>query len=95
MRKNLIGGAEAEREIIGTLQACSIDHRVVDITVGYVLEFVADLGDGHVLAGEKAVEDGVGDAGIFVAVRTRAFLAFGALGGVGGGLEFGVRSYQV
>jgi len=91
--KDLIGGAEAEREIVGALQTCAVNHRVVDITVRYVLEFVADLGDGHVLAGEEAVEDGVGDAGIF-AVRPRAFLAFGALGGVGGGLKFGVGSYQ-
>src|ERR1700678_2671015 len=91
--KNPIGGAEAEREIVGTLQACAINHRVVDIAVGYALELVADLGDGHVLAGEEAVEDGVGDAGIF-AVRARAFLAFGAFGGVGGGLKFGVGSYQ-
>ena len=91
--KDLIGGAEAEREIVGALQTCAVNNRVVDITVGYVLEFVADLCDGHVLAGDEAVEDGVGDAGIF-AVRTRSFLAFGAFGGVGGGLKFGVGSYK-
>jgi hypothetical protein len=39
------------------------------------------------------VIDDEDDAGIF-AVRTRAFLAFGALGGVGGGLKFGVGRYQ-
>ena len=89
--KDLIGGAEAEREIVGALQAGAVDNRVVNITVGYVLEFVADLCDGHVLAGDEAVEDGVGDAGIF-AVRTRAFLAFGAFGGIRGGLKSGVGS---
>ena len=91
--KKLFGGAEAEREIVGALQASAVDNRVVDITVGDVLEFVADLRDGHVLAGDEVVEAGVGDAGIF-AVRPRSFLTSCAFGGVGGGLKFGVGSHQ-
>jgi hypothetical protein len=91
--KDLIGGAEAEREIVCALQACAVNNRVVDITAGYVLEFIADLGDGHVLATEEAVEDGVGYAGIF-AIRARSLLALGALGGIGGALKFGVCSHK-
>ena len=66
---------------------------IVDVAVGYVLELVADLGDRHILAGDEPVEDGTGDARVF-AVGAGAFLAFGAFGGVGGGLEFGVGSYE-
>ena len=89
MGRRRLAEAEAEGEVVGAFEAGAVEDGVVDGFSGYVLELVADLGEGHVLAGNEAVEDRAGDAGIF-AVGARAFLAFCALGGIGGGLEPGL-----
>ena len=39
--KDLIGGAEAEGEVVGALEAGAVDDGIVDVAVGYALELVA------------------------------------------------------
>jgi hypothetical protein len=92
--EDFVGGAEAEGEVERALDAGAVGDGVVDVAVGYVLELVADLGDGHVLAGEEAVEDGIGGAGIF-AVGAGAFVQRVRSVGSAVGLSLGLTATRV